>query len=471
MFLKLNNSGLVASFDGSLTDVPSDISTDNDTLLIVQNIFVGPDGNINISTASNLNGLFEGNIQDERNGLSSSTEMSVTQNVREQLETEPTHSGIRPHLSQEVDLEDIPDTDLRHLIMTYIPKVEPDMIEKISDILKSHGGRISPDILHDTLKNIQLLIQTPNVDRRVLDAIGEINETIYKVTPGSLSPTRDPSTSSVNQGDGDQSTRVFGPVPPGEPAVTATPTPRSINNMEKPGDSPGPLPERSQLSEENTGVGDNGLPPAAGSDSGHDKFPLTSESPGHNSSQLVSGILTSNLPDEDDESHQLEPGPGTQHISSTESGLGTDTSTTGRKELAASGTTRDDEESRVKTDQAIKLSDGGLAGVTGETQLNSQDKTITRPRAGDDEGSSVSSGGPIMSGVSESRDPPGPAQAISPAISSGTSSETADSSLSHPTTGSEVTIWKFGNLKLQMQIFVLCDALCKIYIFVQRVIL
>lgn len=469
MFLKLNNSGLVASFDGSLTDVPSDISTDNDTLLIVQNIFVGPDGNINISTASNLNGLFEGNIQDERNGLSSSTEMSVTQNVREQLETEPTHSGIRPHLSQEVDLENIPDTDLRHIIMTYIPKLEPDMIEKISDILKSHGGRISLDTLHDTLRNIHMPGQPENVDERVLDAISEITETLYKVTAGP-GPTRESTTSSVNQSDGDQSTRVFTSVPPGEQAVTATPTPTSINDiMEKPGDSRDLMPERSQLSGEDTGVEDNASPPAAGSDSGHDKFPITSESPGHNSSQSASGILTSNLADDDD-SHQLDSS-GPKLISTTTSaGLGRET-TGGSNELAGSGTNRDDEESGEKTDQAIKLSDGGLAGVTGETQLNSQDKTITRPRAGDDEGSSVSTGGPIMSGVSESRDPPGPAQAISPAISSGTSSETADSSLSHPTTGSEVTIWKFGNLKLQMQIFVLCDALCKIYIFVQRVIL
>ena len=422
MFLKLNNSGLVASFDGSLTDVSSDISPDNDTLLIVQNIFVGPDGNINISTASNLNGLFDGNIQDERSGLSPSTETSlaVTEDVSvEQLETEPTHAGIGPHLSQEVDLEDIPDTDLRHLIMTYIPKVEPDMIEKISDILKSHGGRISLDILHDTLKNIQTPGQAENVDGRVLDAIAEINETLYKVTAG-----------SVNHDGGDQSTRVFGPVPPGhQRAVTATPTaPTSINNMEKPGDSPDLLPERSQVSEENTGGGDNVSPPAGGSDSGHDKFPITSESPGHSSTPSVSGILTSNLGADGDESHQLDI------ATTTPSGLVRET-TGGSNELAASGTNSNDEESNeessAKSDQAIKLSDGGLAGVTGENGLQSQDKTIR-----EDEESSVSTAGGTI--TSESRDPPGPSEAVRPAVSSGTSSETDDSPLSHPTTGSEV---------------------------------
>ena len=444
MFLKLNNSGLVASFDGSLTDVPSDIS--NDTLVIVQDIVLGPDGNINISTASNLAGLFTGNIPDERVGMASSTEPSVTQHVGQQLETEPTHSGIRPLLGQEVDLGNIADTDLRHIIMTYIPKVEPDMIEKISDILKSHGGRIHLDTLHDTLKNINLPGQPENVERRVSDAIAEITETLNKVTP-ELSPTRDPSTSSVNQDDGDQSTRVFGSVPPGEPAVTATPTPTSINNMEKPGDSPGPLPERSQVSEENTGVGDNVWPPAPGSDSGHDKFPISSESPGpgHNSTQLVSGILTSNLADEADESHQLDS--GTKDIStSTQSGLAGETSTGSKESEAASGTNRNDEQQNlVKTDQAIKLSDGGLAlaGVTEGNDLNLPDKTIpaTTGRAGDDEESSVTGGGgPIMSEVSESRDPSGPSEAIRPVVSSVTSSETEDSPQSQPsqpTTGSE----------------------------------
>ena len=55
MFTALNVSGIIPNFDGVAGDVSTDIT--NDTLLIFQDIFVGPDGKVNVSTGSNLNGL------------------------------------------------------------------------------------------------------------------------------------------------------------------------------------------------------------------------------------------------------------------------------------------------------------------------------------------------------------------------------------------------------------------------------
>ena len=86
MFQALNHSGLVASFDESLSDISSDIT--NDTLLIHQDILTGPDGQINISTVSNLPGLFDGSVKEVISDGAPSSGISVAENTKLELETE-----------------------------------------------------------------------------------------------------------------------------------------------------------------------------------------------------------------------------------------------------------------------------------------------------------------------------------------------------------------------------------------------
>ena len=424
MFLTLNDSGLVASFDGSVSDGSSDIT--NDTLLIFQDIFVGPDGKINISTASNLNGLFDSDIKDDRTGApvipepDSSTEISVTQNVRQELETDPTG----PLLGQEVDLENIPENELRHIIMTCIPNVESDMIEKISAILRAHGGLIELDILHDSLKNIKIPRDQQDVDERVLEAIDEINTTLYQRTQASSGPT-DYTASPVNQDDGDQSRKVFGDSS-SERTVTATPTTTSINNMEKPGDSiDGQTGTDSAIPRENlTGVG-HVKPAATVSQAGHEQFPPTSERTnlsGQQSSntQLVSGILPDNL---EDDPHQLFS--QTQDISTTQS--------TRMTEHSSAGDEGGERSSHTKTDQAIKLSDG-LGDIIKENDVNEAD-TSGVPASAVIKGGSSDDGLIVTEPSVEISVPANDAQ-LGDVSSPATSKETEDSPQSEPTTSS-----------------------------------
>ena len=69
MFTALNVSGIIPNFDGVAEDVSTDIT--NDTLLIFQDIFVRPDGKVNVSTGSNLNGLFDTNLINDISNISS----------------------------------------------------------------------------------------------------------------------------------------------------------------------------------------------------------------------------------------------------------------------------------------------------------------------------------------------------------------------------------------------------------------
>merc|ERR1712106_905072 len=60
VFTALNASGIVTTFDGVDVNLPAEIT--NDTLVIFQDILVGPDGNIDLTSTSNLNGLFDDNV-------------------------------------------------------------------------------------------------------------------------------------------------------------------------------------------------------------------------------------------------------------------------------------------------------------------------------------------------------------------------------------------------------------------------
>ena len=359
MFQALNHSGLVASFDESLSDISSDIT--NDTLLIHQDILLGPDGQINISTVSNLPGLFDGSVKEVISDGAPSSGISVAENTKLELETET--SSSRPLLVEEVDLETIPDTELRHVIMTCIPNLESDMIEKISDILRSHGGLISLDVLHDSLKNIKIPTQQEPIDKRVLEAIDQINTTLYQSTPPS-GPS-DYTLSSVNQDDGDQSSRVFGDSS-SERTTTATPTTASIIYMERPGDTTERQPDtEGELPEENSGVGNNVSPSATFHDPGHEEFPINSEN--GNLSQLESpdsrpgsGILPDNLEDDPHQSFSQAPQPVTRPSPVVESKAGSDEG----------------------SDQAIQLSDG-LAVILEENHVTGLDMRTTTPGPGE----------------------------------------------------------------------------------------
>ena len=145
MFTQLNGSGLVPDFnvDGN---VLSEIS--NDTLLIFQDVLVQPGGNINVSVASNLDGLLDTDL------------LNVISNSSLILNSPSTTSAppvTRPWLlSDQINLENISDDDLKALILTNIPNIDGIMLEKISGILKSHGGSINLTMLDDILRNIEI---------------------------------------------------------------------------------------------------------------------------------------------------------------------------------------------------------------------------------------------------------------------------------------------------------------------------
>ena len=176
MFSALNLSGIIPNFE--VGDVSPDIT--NDTLLIYQDIFVGPDGNINVSVSSNLNGLFDTNLvndipnsSDAQNQPISTTEgsfgvkpitstegISGTQDeliTQSPVETWEVENITRPWLlSDVINLNTVSDTDLQLIIRQNMPHVGEDMLDRISELLKLHGGTFKISMLDDILRNLDV---------------------------------------------------------------------------------------------------------------------------------------------------------------------------------------------------------------------------------------------------------------------------------------------------------------------------
>merc|ERR1712050_655578 len=128
----------------------------NDTLLIFQDIFVGPDGNINLTSTSNLDGLLLGgdilhNIGGPVLVQPSNGNIEFSEDKEEKkIESEET---IRQTNAGKTDIDQISDADLRYIIMRSLPNLRNHTITKIQIILKLFGGQLDLSFLHEIGEN------------------------------------------------------------------------------------------------------------------------------------------------------------------------------------------------------------------------------------------------------------------------------------------------------------------------------
>ena len=342
MFTALNVSGIIPNFDGVAGDVSTDIT--NDTLLIFQDIFVGPDGKVNVSTGSNLNGLFDTNLINDISNISSVL-------VLPQPSTTASPGGIiggaqndsinspdmdtdtvtnKPWLLEDkIDLDNIAESDLRYIIMTNMPNIDNDTIERISGILKSHGGSINLSMLDDILRNTKIPDKSflDSDDNKLFTTSNE-NPTPTNIhyeddfsftTISSINNKDDGLTSTTTVSSQDNSLQTGNGVSETTSSIIEEKTEKLYADEEqkekapvgvnKESDNTGSSTVPSPISEENIGVNDNVMPEdrKTVTDPGHTDFPITpqtnnlSEVP-ESSTIFVSGIPPGNLADD---SHQL----------------------------------------------------------------------------------------------------------------------------------------------------------------------
>ena len=342
MFTALNVSGIIPNFDGVAGDVSTDLT--NETLLIFQDIFVGPDGKVNVSTGSNLNGLFDTNLINDISNISSVL-------VLPQPSTTASPGGIiggaqnesinspnmdtdtvtnKPWLLEDkIDLDNIAESDLRYIIMTNMPNIDNDTIERISGILKSHGGSIYLSMLDDILRNTKIpdksfldsddnkLFTTSN--KNPTPTIIQYEDDFSFTTVSSINNKDDGLTSTTTVSSQDNSLQTGNGVSETTSSIIEEKTEKLYADEEqkekapvgvnKESDNTGSSTVPSPISEENIGVNDNVMPEdrKTVTDPGHTDFPITpqtnnlSEVP-ESSTIFVSGIPPGNLADD---SHQL----------------------------------------------------------------------------------------------------------------------------------------------------------------------
>ena len=201
VFAGLNNSGLVPTFDGVDLNLPTEVT--NDTLVIFQDIFVGPDGVINLTSTSNLDGLLLGDnvlntIQEPGLLVHPSIEnLDLSSEDKEEKKIESEES-IQQTNAGKTDIDQISDVDLQYIIMRSLPNFSNNTRTKIQYILKSYGGQLDLSFLHEIGENKP--VTNPNIPTDLITKISKVVQEYQNKVSGSWSESKNRPIEDVTSG-------------------------------------------------------------------------------------------------------------------------------------------------------------------------------------------------------------------------------------------------------------------------------
>jgi hypothetical protein len=246
VFTSLNTSGIVTTFDGADLDLPTEIT--NDTLVIFQDIFVGPDGIVNLTSTSNLNGLFDDNalnaIRDSLNIPSTNVVVDkivpseivptaiTTSKEDKKIESE---DGKVTTKAGKTDVDNISEADLQYIIMRSLPDLDADTITKIQIILRLYGGQLDLSFLHEIRANkpVTNAFTREDLVDDIRNAIKESqNENLNSLNRANTNPIEDVTSVQSPEIDDHSDTGDFIQVLPFENVDLITEPASSITTME-----------------------------------------------------------------------------------------------------------------------------------------------------------------------------------------------------------------------------------------------